>query len=238
MGKRKTLLQGATEIVISLIQRLKISPMYLSIVYAKSTIKGTFQMKQVKLEGPCKAPLEFQLQSTLQHFIITNLSFRLRSHATLGSFPWAVCGDFNTIITREEKKGGNPFNITDSTPFINCIDDCMLMDAGYSDNNFTWCNNHKKVSRKMWEILDRLLINNEWEELFKSTTVQHLARNGYGNMHCTFHYNKCDYQGQIILSLINHISSLKILCDEKFRSSDVPKCASLKLFKYDLVLHR
>ncbi|KAK4713935.1 hypothetical protein R3W88_019842 [Solanum pinnatisectum] len=28
--------------------------------------KGTYQMKQVKLEGPCKAPLEFQLQGTLQ----------------------------------------------------------------------------------------------------------------------------------------------------------------------------
>ncbi|KAH0702554.1 hypothetical protein KY285_016832 [Solanum tuberosum] len=29
----------------------------------------------------------------------------------------------------------------------------------------------------MWERLDRLLINNEWEELFMSTTIQHLARN-------------------------------------------------------------
>ncbi|KAH0657130.1 hypothetical protein KY285_032012 [Solanum tuberosum] len=28
--------------------------------------KGRFQMKQVKLEGPCKAPLEFQLQGTLE----------------------------------------------------------------------------------------------------------------------------------------------------------------------------
>lgn len=97
-------------------------------------------------------------------------------------FPWAVCGDFNTIISTEEMNGGNPFNIRDSMPFINYIDDCMLMDAGYFANNFSWCKIHKKVSSKMWERLDRLLINNEWEELFMSTTIQHLARNRFD--HC------------------------------------------------------
>lgn len=28
--------------------------------------KGTFPMNQVKIEGPCKAPLEFQVEGTLQ----------------------------------------------------------------------------------------------------------------------------------------------------------------------------
>ncbi|XP_070056630.1 uncharacterized protein [Nicotiana tomentosiformis] len=77
---------------------------------------------------------------------------------------------------KEEKKGGKPFNLRKNLPFISCIDDCMLMDVGFNGNNFTQCNNNKKKKKKILNRLDRLLVNSEWEDIFPTSTVQHLAR--------------------------------------------------------------
>nr|XP_016432334.1 PREDICTED: uncharacterized protein LOC107758991 [Nicotiana tabacum] len=98
--------------------------MYISIVYAKFTINE-----------------REELWDEMRNFVVS------------GAVPWAVCGDFNTSTTEEEKKGGNHFNIRER----------------YIGNNFTWCNNDKKKYNKIWKRLDRLLINNEWEELFSTS---------------------------------------------------------------------
>lgn len=115
------------------------TPVYISIVYAKCT--------SVERE---------ELWNDMRYF------------ATGGTYPWAVCGDFNSITMKEEKKGGKPFNLRKNIPFISCIDDCMLMDVGFNGNNFTWWNNNKK---KIWKRLDRLLVNSEWEDIFPISTV-------------------------------------------------------------------
>ncbi|XP_059315482.1 uncharacterized protein LOC132066118 [Lycium ferocissimum] len=74
--------------------------------------------------------------------------------------PWAVFGDFNVITNAEEKKGGRPFNISNSLDFLNCIEDSGLQDAGFLGDPFTWCDN--KGHRAIWKRLDRVLINAEW----------------------------------------------------------------------------
>jgi len=42
--------------------------------------------------------------------------------------PWAVFGDFNTILNADEKKGGVLHTLSKSLDFISCMDDCGLMD--------------------------------------------------------------------------------------------------------------
>lgn len=56
------------------------------------------------------------------------------------NLPWLVVGDFNCITDPAENKGGTPHRMSKSLAFIQCIMDCNLFDAGYSDPNFTWCN--------------------------------------------------------------------------------------------------
>ncbi|XP_060190891.1 uncharacterized protein LOC132620221 [Lycium barbarum] len=75
--------------------------------------------------------------------------------------PWVVLGDFNAILSPNEKKGGRPHKISQSMDFITCMDDCGLFDARYSGNTFTWSNGRKKGNR-ICKRLDRILYNEEW----------------------------------------------------------------------------
>ncbi|XP_075087735.1 uncharacterized protein LOC142169731 [Nicotiana tabacum] len=45
--------------------------------------------------------------------------------------PWCICGDFNAIMSPEEKKGGNPHRMEKSWKFISCMEDCGMVYAGY-----------------------------------------------------------------------------------------------------------
>lgn len=55
--------------------------------------------------------------------------------------------------------------------------DCDLIDPGYSRSKFTWCNGWSPEKR-VWKRLDRVLVNQEWMNLFDSTCVDHLIRTG------------------------------------------------------------
>ncbi|KAK6786628.1 hypothetical protein RDI58_015153 [Solanum bulbocastanum] len=66
--------------------------------------------------------------------------------------PWMVAGDFNSIVSPEEKLGGNPHNMTKSFPFINCIMDSSLLDIDYTESPFTWCNGFMQVVEDAWQI--------------------------------------------------------------------------------------
>lgn len=51
---------------------------------------------------------------------------------------WFVCGDFNEIMHGFEKKGGIPREEKRMKVFRNALEDCRLMDVGYSGKWFTW----------------------------------------------------------------------------------------------------
>ncbi|KAH0773047.1 hypothetical protein KY290_010184 [Solanum tuberosum] len=101
----------------------------------------------------------------------------IKNFATVNSSPWIVIGDFNSIITPEEKKGGNAHNISKSMPFINCILDSGLLDMGFTGSPYTWCNG-RAPKRRIWARLDRALANSEWIQSFSESSVEHLVRTG------------------------------------------------------------
>ena len=47
------------------------------------------------------------------------------------SFSWLLLGDFNDMMSEEEKLGGIPINRTHMTAFRNCLDNCRLIDLGF-----------------------------------------------------------------------------------------------------------
>ncbi|XP_059284912.1 uncharacterized protein LOC132038228 [Lycium ferocissimum] len=61
--------------------------------------------------------------------------------------------------------------------FISCLDDCGLVDAGYSGNTFTWTNGRKRGNR-ICKRLDRVLYNEEWNDNMGDSMVKHMARTG------------------------------------------------------------
>jgi hypothetical protein len=54
--------------------------------------------------------------------------------------PWLVCGDFNEALTQDEHAGLVPRTATQMELFRSCLDDCGLMDLGFSGPRFTWSN--------------------------------------------------------------------------------------------------
>ena len=47
------------------------------------------------------------------------------------SLPWVLLGNFNDMLSEDEKMGGSPVNRSRITAFKNFMDNCGLMDLGF-----------------------------------------------------------------------------------------------------------
>ena len=83
------------------------------------------------------------------------------------SLPWVLLGDFNDMISDEEKLGGLPVNRTRMSAFRNCMDNYGLIDLGFHGPHYTWTNRER---------LDRELGNAEWATLFPTVEIHHLLK--------------------------------------------------------------
>lgn len=91
--------------------------------------------------------------------------------------PRCIGGDFNVIWDSNEKVGGKPHRAYKSLDFINCLNNCGMIDIGYIGSIYTWCNN-KIPGKRIWKRLDRVFVNNDWDHIFQNNTVKHLPRIG------------------------------------------------------------
>lgn len=69
-----------------------------------------------------------------------------------------VCGDFNAVRSREERKSVSDSVVTDFGPFNSFIDDNVLIDLPLWGRRFTWF----KGDGKSMSRLDRFLVSEEW----------------------------------------------------------------------------
>ncbi|KAA3471313.1 reverse transcriptase [Gossypium australe] len=91
-----------------------------------------------------------------------------------GGIPWFVCRDFNEIMYDFEKKRGLPRDERRMETFSNVLEECQLMDVGYSENWFTWERGNLPETN-IQERLDRKVANAEWMSMFPEVTIQHLV---------------------------------------------------------------
>ena len=64
----------------------------------------------------------------------------LSNVASLHSLPWVMLGDFNEILSSDDKSGGNPINMSRALLFKECLDACGMIDMGFSGAKYTWSN--------------------------------------------------------------------------------------------------
>lgn len=57
-----------------------------------------------------------------------------------GRIPWILIGDFNDVLSFNEKLGGNSVNQTRVREFKRMLDDCHLLNLAFEGPGFTWCN--------------------------------------------------------------------------------------------------
>ncbi|XP_026458904.1 uncharacterized protein LOC113359498 [Papaver somniferum] len=81
------------------------------------------------------------------------------------NLPWLVIGDFNVVLSCEEKKGGRqPLKVA-MQDFRDCIEYCNLIQAPRTGIKFSWCNNRVGKKRILCD-LDRAFYNLQWLECY------------------------------------------------------------------------
>ncbi|KAK3221687.1 hypothetical protein Dsin_008712 [Dipteronia sinensis] len=65
------------------------------------------------------------------------------------NLPWVYGGDFNEILWMNEKAGGSDKSISGMSGFKQVVDDCDLIDLGFSGPRLTW--NNKRAKEKMFK---------------------------------------------------------------------------------------
>lgn len=66
--------------------------------------------------------------------------------------PWLIGGDFNEVLTANDKWGGRHVNNNRADIFWSCINNCNLFDLGFKGSKYTWSN--KRTRNDL--ILERL----------------------------------------------------------------------------------
>ncbi|XP_077222045.1 uncharacterized protein LOC143855875 [Tasmannia lanceolata] len=88
---------------------------------------------------------------------------------------WAVGGDFNALLSPDEKLGGRPPDPASCREFQSAIDGAGLIDAGFIGSKFTRYGISRNGQRS-WTRLDRVLTNSQWLSSLPSTSITHLSR--------------------------------------------------------------
>ena len=99
----------------------------------------------------------------------------LKMLAAMHDLPWALMGDFNEVLSKKEKFGGNPVCQRRVRSIKECMDVCHMMDLGFSGPKFTWINK-REVGDLIQYRLDRCWANPEWKGFFEKANITHLAR--------------------------------------------------------------
>ncbi|KAK0576526.1 hypothetical protein LWI29_019063 [Acer saccharum] len=90
----------------------------------------------------------------------------LRRLRDVDNLPWVCGGDFNELLSTTEKLGGSEKTIRDIIRFRQVVDDCGLIDLGFSRPKFTW-NNRREGCANVQERLDRILATTSWKNIFR-----------------------------------------------------------------------
>ncbi|KAI0492136.1 hypothetical protein KFK09_026402 [Dendrobium nobile] len=106
----------------------------------------------------------------------------LEKHCSV-DLPLVIGGDFNCILSQDEKRGGRKFNMSQgSKDFQQFFINNDLHEVKALGQRFTWCNN-KSGSARIFEKLDRCLINSLAMNALQVALVKHLSR--IASNHCS-----------------------------------------------------
>ncbi|XP_074378461.1 uncharacterized protein LOC141719998 [Apium graveolens] len=95
----------------------------------------------------------------------------IRDLARKSNLPWCIIGDFNDMMSADEKRGGRPQPYNLLQGFTEVVDACGLTDLGFIGEKYMW---EKSRGSCNWvqERLDRGLATQDWCNLFPQAEVQ------------------------------------------------------------------
>lgn len=98
----------------------------------------------------------------------------LRELASMSNDPWCIIGDFNDLLTSDDKRGGAERPSWLYNGFRSAVNDCNLHDLPLEGYQFTWFKS-LGTPRAVEERLDRVLHSSSWISLFPSARLLNLV---------------------------------------------------------------
>ncbi|XP_074301431.1 uncharacterized protein LOC141632819 [Silene latifolia] len=102
--------------------------------------------------------------------------------------PWAIAGDFNCVLTANERVGGNVPS-SEMEPFRDCVADCGVLDIAATGALYTW-NNKQQPEERIYSRLDRVLVNKDWCDHLRDLYAHFLPEGLYDHTPCIVSSNK------------------------------------------------
>ncbi|XP_074314268.1 uncharacterized protein LOC141649477 [Silene latifolia] len=121
--------------------------------------------------------------STERQSLWANLS-RLANNI---SGPWAIGGDFNCVLTEDERVGGS-FSRQDEEDFRQCLHQYEVIDSPAMGALYTW-NNKQCPADRVYSRLDRFLVNQEWLDEFPLLYAHFLPKGIFDHTPCVVQDN-------------------------------------------------
>ena len=116
----------------------------------------------------------------------------LRILANMHDLPWALMGDFNEVLSAEEKYEGNPICQRRVRAIKECMDECRMMDLGFIGPIYTWTNK-RELDNLIQCRLGSCWANSDWKNFYPEANVTHLAR--INSDHCPLLLNLNPFLG-------------------------------------------
>ncbi|KAK2414457.1 hypothetical protein QL285_037046 [Trifolium repens] len=97
----------------------------------------------------------------------------LRELRDMSDLPWCVVGDFNDLLSQEDKRGINPHPNWLCNGFRSAVSDCDLTDIRLEGYPYTWVKSRGRP-HVIEERLDRAMANSKWLMCFPAVKLQNL----------------------------------------------------------------
>ncbi|KAL9675546.1 hypothetical protein QQ045_003748 [Rhodiola kirilowii] len=142
--------------------------------------------------------------------------------------PWVVMGDFNEILFSWEMESKRNRQAWQMRNFRQCLEDCGLMDLGFSGNRFTYTNKRRE-EEEVKARQDRVVANNGWRARFPKAAVRHVFVNSSDHVIVLLYVEGWDMAGRRNLKRFEPMCLRHMEFKEKVRTSWVVQTEGLQL---------
>jgi hypothetical protein len=91
----------------------------------------------------------------------------------MSDLPWCVVGDFNDLLSQEDKKGAHPHPNWLCNGFRSAVSDCDLTDIKLEGYPYTWIKSRGREN-VVEERLDRAMANSQWLMIYQNVKLLNL----------------------------------------------------------------
>ncbi|XP_048494362.1 uncharacterized protein LOC125494693 [Beta vulgaris subsp. vulgaris] len=88
--------------------------------------------------------------------------------------PWIILGDFNCVMSNEERIGAR-VRQQDMEDLRRCMAQCGMQDLTSTGNLFTW-NNKQEGDCRVYSKLDRAMVNDDWYRMFPTSAAHFMPK--------------------------------------------------------------